>query len=109
MVKRPGQIPDVQLLRSNKNFSKKPVTQISVVPEDEILVTIREGCVSVHDISETKYVRKVEMTVFCFADPAVTNFPLIFKLDASYNCYSFSLSVQRVEDMDGNLKVGIVR
>jgi len=92
VVKRPGQSPDVQLLRSNKNFSRKPVTQISVVPEDEILVTIREGCVSVHDIS-----------------PAVTNFPFIFKLDASYNCYSFSLSVQRVEDMDGNLKVAIVR
>ena len=39
----------------------------------------------------------------------MTNFPFIFKLDASYNCYSFSLSVQRVEDMDGNLKVAIVR
>ena len=58
----------MQLLRSNKNFSKKPVTQISVVPEDEILVTIREGCVSVHDISETnndKSEREVKMTVFC--------------------------------------------
>ena len=27
---------------------------------------------------------------------AVTNFPLIYQLEASRNCYSFSLSVQRV-------------
>ena len=50
---RPGGPPDVQFLRANKNFSRQPITQISVVPEDEILVTIREGMVSVHDISET--------------------------------------------------------
>ena len=50
---RPGGPPDVQILRANKNFSRRPITQISVVPEDEILVTIKEGVVSVHDISET--------------------------------------------------------
>ena len=41
-------------LRSNKNFSRKPITQIRVVPEDSILVTIKEGVISVHDIGEVE-------------------------------------------------------
>ena len=40
---------------------------------------------------------------------AVANFPLIYQMDASRNCHSFSLSVQRVPDNDGNIEVGIVR
>ena len=40
---------------------------------------------------------------------AVTNFPMIYRMTASLGCHSFSLSVQRVPDMDGNNKVEIVR
>ena len=108
---RPGAPPEVQLLRSNKNFSKRPVTQINVVPEDQILVTITEGMVSVHDIGETLFAQsgEVKLTISFFADMAVTNFPRIHQLTASSGCHSFSLSVQRIPDNDGNIKVGIVR
>ena len=40
---------------------------------------------------------------------AVDNFPMIYQMETSRNCHSFSLSVQRVPDNDGNIKVGIVR
>ena len=112
VVMRPGAPPEVQLLRSNKNFSRHPVTQIHVVPEEQILVTITNGMVSVHDIGETLLAQSGEvklMTISCFADMAVTHFPWIYRLEASSGCHSFSLSVQRIPDNDGNIKVGIVR
>lgn len=40
---------------------------------------------------------------------AVTNFPMIYQLEASRGCHSFSLSVLRTEDIDGNMKVAAVR
>lgn len=30
----------INLLRSNKNFSRKPITQIAVVPEHQILISL---------------------------------------------------------------------
>ena len=114
VVMRPGAPPEVQLLRSNKNFSRHPVTQIHVVPEEQILVTITNGMVSVHDIGETSETLfeqswEFKMTISCCADMAVTHFPWIHSVRASSGCHSFSLSVQRVPDMDGNIKVGMVR
>ena len=50
----------VQLLRSNKYFSKKPIIKLDVVPEFYILVALSgDGSITVHDM-----------------DPAVTNFPV---------------------------------
>lgn len=34
------QKPDVQLLRYNKNFSKKPIQQLAVVPEYQLLISL---------------------------------------------------------------------
>lgn len=34
------QKPEVQLLRYNKNFSKKPVKQLAVVPEYQLLISL---------------------------------------------------------------------
>jgi hypothetical protein len=34
------QKPEVQLLRYNKNFSKKPVQQLAVVPEYQLLISL---------------------------------------------------------------------
>lgn len=39
------QKPDVQLLRYNKNFSKKPIQQLAVVPEYQLLISL-SGMVS---------------------------------------------------------------
>ena len=75
---RSGHDHEVQLLRSNKYFSKKPILQLAVVPEYSILVALKEGIVSVHDI-----------------DMAVTNFPLISTVQKSKGCSAFTLSVTR--------------
>ena len=55
--------PNVQLLRSNKNFSKKAILKLEAVPDYSILVTLSDSVISVHDI-----------------DLSVTNFPVITSL-----------------------------
>jgi len=90
VVVRPGQEPEVQLLRSNKYFSKKPILQLAVVPEYSILVALKEGVVSVHDI-----------------DMAVTNFPLISSVPRSKGCTLFSLSVLRTASLTGEVAVAV--
>ncbi|KAK2723616.1 hypothetical protein QYM36_002081, partial [Artemia franciscana] len=40
----------VQLVKSNKFFSKKPIIQVKVVPEQEILISLSDGVVNVHDL-----------------------------------------------------------
>ena len=58
------QQPQVQLLRTNKNFSRnKPISQLAVVPEYSIMVALCDGAVTVHD-----------------TDMAVTNFPAIYNV-----------------------------
>ena len=87
---RPGQEQEVQLLRSNKYFSKKPILQVSVVPEFSILVALKEGMISVHDI-----------------DMAVTNFPLISSVQKSKGCSAFTLSVTRTPSLTGEIGVTV--
>ena len=53
----------VQLLRSNKNFSKKAILKLEAVPDYSILVALSDSVISVHDI-----------------DLSVTNFPVITSL-----------------------------
>eukprot|EP00092_Neocalanus_flemingeri_P080994 GFUD01101091.1.p1 GENE.GFUD01101091.1~~GFUD01101091.1.p1 ORF type:complete len:856 (+),score=262.22 GFUD01101091.1:72-2639(+) len=90
VVVRPGLEPEVQLLRSNKYFSKKPILKLAVVPEYSILVALKEGVVSVHDI-----------------DMAVTNFPLISSVPRSKGCTLFSLSVLRTSSLTGEVAVAV--
>ncbi|KAJ8895019.1 hypothetical protein PR048_000328, partial [Dryococelus australis] len=42
---------DVQLLRYNKTFSKKPIQQLDVIPDYQLLVSLTDNVVCVHDIS----------------------------------------------------------
>lgn len=41
---------DVVLERSNKNFGKKPITQLYAVPELFLLISLTENVLSVHDL-----------------------------------------------------------
>lgn len=41
----------VLLERANKAFSKKPITQLAVVPEYHILISLSDSVVSVHDLT----------------------------------------------------------
>lgn len=42
---------DLQLLQYDKNFSKKPITQIEAIPEYKLIFSLSDGVVSVHDYS----------------------------------------------------------
>ena len=53
----------VQLVRSNKNFSKKSILKLEAVTDYSILVALSDSVISVHDI-----------------DLSVTNFPVITTL-----------------------------
>ncbi|XP_076052623.1 vacuolar protein sorting 39 [Oratosquilla oratoria] len=65
----------VTLLRSNKNFSRKPVTKVAVVPEHQILISLSDNIVSVHDL-----------TVF--------NFPLLRTMTKTKGANVFELDVK---------------
>ncbi|KAL3874849.1 hypothetical protein ACJMK2_037811 [Sinanodonta woodiana] len=42
---------EVSLERSNKSFSKKPISQLAVIPEVFLLISLSDYVVSVHDLS----------------------------------------------------------
>lgn len=46
---------DLQLLQYDKNFSKKPITQIDVIPEYQLLFSLTDGLVSIHDIARHNF------------------------------------------------------
>lgn len=46
---------DVQLMRYNKTFSKKPIVQLEVIPEEQLLVSLTDNVISVHDLSSINF------------------------------------------------------
>ena len=80
----------VQLLRSNKHFSRRPIIKLDVVPEFSILVALsNDGNVTIHDM-----------------DPAVTNFPVITSVARAKGIAStFTLNVLKQTSMTGDLSV----
>ncbi|EFX65321.1 hypothetical protein DAPPUDRAFT_219389 [Daphnia pulex] len=77
---------EVHLLRSNKYFAKKPIQQLAVVPEHQILISLSDYLVSVHDL-----------TVF--------NFPVITSLNKSKGATCFSLD--RQTSLTGEISVAV--
>ena len=81
----------VQLLRSNKYFSKKPIIKLDVVPEFSILVALSgDGNITVHDM-----------------DPAVTNFPVITSVAKARGASIFALDVLKQTSLTGDLSVTV--
>ncbi len=74
----------VQLLRSNKNFSKKSILQLEAVSEYSILVALSDYTITVHDI-----------------DLSVTNFPVITTLQRTKGATAFALEVLRQKSLTG--------
>ena len=82
---------EVQLLRSNKYFSKRAIIKLDVVPEFFILVALSaDGNITVHDM-----------------DPAVTNFPVISSVSKAKGASTFSLDVIRQTSLSGDLSVTV--
>lgn len=42
---------EVELLRSNKAFGRKPIIQLVVIEEYDIIVSLSDGCINVHDFN----------------------------------------------------------
>jgi hypothetical protein len=81
----------VQLLRSNKYFSKKPIMKLDVVPELNLLVALSgDGNITVHDIH-----------------PAVTNFPIITSVSRARPASTFSLDVLKQTSLTGDISVTV--
>ncbi|PSN56238.1 Vam6/Vps39-like protein [Blattella germanica] len=74
--------PNVQLLRYHKSFSKKPVLQLAVVPEYQILVSLSDNAISVHDIT-------------------VINFPVISVMSGTKGATLFTLDIKKQISMTG--------
>ncbi|XP_063228747.1 vam6/Vps39-like protein [Bacillus rossius redtenbacheri] len=79
---------DVQLLRYNKTFSKKPIQQLDVVPDYQLLVSLADNVICVHDIS-------------------VINFPLVTVVQESRGATLFTLDIKRHKSLTGETSVTV--
>nr|POE65921.1 vam6/vps39-like protein [Quercus suber] len=59
----------VELLREEEKFSKKPVQQLAIIKEANLLVSLSDGYVSLHDLHTYQLVERLERTkgAACFA------------------------------------------
>lgn len=46
---------NVELIRYNKNFSKKPIQQIAVLPDHELVIRLSDGIITLHDLSNANF------------------------------------------------------
>lgn len=80
---------NLQLLQYDRNFSKKPITQIEVIPEHKLLFSLSDNLINVNDISRQ-------------------NFPLIHSAIKTKGANVFALDRTRVSTDTGE-RVLIVR
>lgn len=73
---------NLQLLQYDKNFSKKPITQIDVIPEYQLLFSLTDGLVSIHDIARH-------------------NFPVVHSNSNTKGASLFALNVNRSTSLTG--------
>lgn len=59
----------VELLREEEKFSKRPVQQLAIIKEVNVLVSLSDGHVSLHDLQSYQLVEKLERTkgATCFS------------------------------------------
>lgn len=46
---------ELRLMKFNKNFSKKPIVQIEVVPKSNLLFSLSDGLINVSDITRPNF------------------------------------------------------
>lgn len=73
---------DLQLLQYDKNFSKKPINQIDVIPEYQLLFSLSDGLININDISRH-------------------NFPLVHSAIKTKGANIFALDVKRSTSLTG--------
>lgn len=78
----------LELLRHNKNFNKKRISQIGVVPEYNILIVLTDGIVCIHDLN-------------------LLNLQLICQLPKTKGATLFTLDVKRSKTLSGEKNVDV--
>ncbi|XP_012264302.2 vam6/Vps39-like protein [Athalia rosae] len=73
---------ELELLRYRKNFSKKPILQIEVVPEYNLLILLTDNIICVHDLNSA-------------------SIPQICQLQKTRGATLFVLDVQRTQSLTG--------
>ncbi len=82
--------PRVQLLRTNKFFSDKPISQLAAVPEYSILVSLSGGVLRVHDM-----------------DLAVMNFPVVTTVSRARGAAAFAVDLLKQRTLTGETGVAV--
>lgn len=75
---------DLQLLQYDKNFSKKPITQIEAIPEYKLIFSLSDGVVNVNDYSRH-------------------GFPLIHAAQKTKGATVFALDIKKSKSLTGEL------
>jgi len=55
----------VELLREEDKFSKKPITQMAIIKEANILISLSDGCISFHDMQSYTLSERLDNTKGC--------------------------------------------
>ena len=76
---------ELQLLQYDKNFSKKPILQLQVIEDYNLLFSLSDNIISVNDISRH-------------------NFPLIHLAIKTKGASTFAMDVQKTQTLTGNLQ-----
>ncbi|KAK1091231.1 Vacuolar morphogenesis protein 6 [Friedmanniomyces endolithicus] len=65
----PSKAKAVDLLREEEKFSRKPVQQLAIVKEANLLVSLSDGYISLHDLQTFQLVERIERTkgALCFS------------------------------------------
>ncbi|KAK0794299.1 Vacuolar morphogenesis protein 6 [Friedmanniomyces endolithicus] len=65
----PSKAKAVDLLREEEKFSRKPVQQLAIVKEANLLVSLSDGYISLHDLQTFQLVERIERTkgASCFS------------------------------------------
>jgi hypothetical protein len=58
----PSKVKPVDLLWEEEKFSKRPVQQLAIVKEANLLISLSDGYVSLHDLQSYKAVERMEQT-----------------------------------------------
>lgn len=74
---------ELQLLQYDKNFSKKPIVQLQVVEDYNLLFSLSDSILSVNDIMRH-------------------NFPLIHLATKTKGANTFSMDIQKTQTLTGN-------
>lgn len=73
---------DLQLLQYDKNFSKKPIVQIDIIPEYQLLFSLSDGLININDISRH-------------------NFPIVHSATKTKGASLFALDIKRSTSLTG--------